>query len=213
MQDAAVFWDKVSAKYARQPIADEDAYRLTLDKTKGYLKQDDRVLEVGCGTGSTALLLAGHVGHITASDISGKMIEIGNAKAEKQNITNTTFLKADVYDDKLAQETYDAVLAHNILHLLEDAPAAIQKIHKLVKPGGLFISKTVCTFGSGTPFKWRLLKLILPIMQWLGKAPFVNFMPAEEWEKLMQDAGFTLVESGNYPSTAMSRYIVARKDQ
>lgn len=211
MRDAAAFWDKVSEKYAKAPISDEAAYELTLHKTRGYLGENDRVLEVGCGTGSTALLLAADVGEIIASDISGKMLEIGRTNAKKAAIANISFLQVDVTGDGLEAEPFDAALAFNILHLLEDAPAALSKIGSLLKPGGLFISKTVSQFGPETPLKWRLLKLILPLMQMIGKAPFVNFMTVSELEALIVGAGFEIVESGNYPETHMSRYIVARK--
>jgi len=207
MQDAAVFWDKASAKYAKAPISDEEAYLNTLNKTRGYLTADDRILEVGCGTGSTALLLAENVREITASDFSGKMIEIGQSKAKSEGITNVNFIQADVLDSSFNAEPYDAVLALNMLHLLEDVPAAVQTIKKRLKPGGLFISKTVCNL----PLKWRIMKLILPLLQMLGKAPYVNFMSAQKWEDIIESCGFEIVESGNYPKNAMSRYIVARK--
>lgn len=211
MQDTAAFWDKISEKYAKTPISNEEAYQLTLNKTRGYLKQDDLVLEVGCGTGSTALLLAGDVRQIVASDYSDKMLDVGRRNAQAQNIGNVKFVQADVCDAVLAGESYDAVLAHNILHLLEDIPAAISTIHERLKPGGFFISKTVCQFGAGAPLKWRLMKLILPLMQMIGKAPYVNFMTVQELEGLITDGGFRIVESGNYPKTHISRYIVAQK--
>ena len=81
MQNAARFWDKVAPKYAKSPIADMDAYTYTLERTRSYLSPDDTVLEVGCGTGSTALLLAGNVRHVTASDLSANMIEVGSEKS------------------------------------------------------------------------------------------------------------------------------------
>jgi len=207
MLDAAVFWDKTSAKYAQSPISDEKAYLTTLNKTRGYLSADDRILEVGCGTGSTALLLAENVREITATDVSGKMIEIGQGKAQAEGIKNVNFIQADVLDSSFNAEPYDAVLALNMLHLLEDVPAAVQTIKKRLKPGGLFISKTVCNL----PLKWRIMKLILPLVQLIGKAPYVNFMSAQEWENIIESGGFKIMESGNYPKTAMSRYIVARK--
>jgi len=211
MQDAAVFWDKISAKYAKSPISDEEAYLNTLNKTRAYLSAEDRILEVGCGTGSTALLLAENVREITASDLSGKMIDIGKGKALAQGITNVNFVQADVLDSSFNAEPYDAVLAHSLLHLLEDVPAAIQAIRSRLKPDGLFISKTVCSFEASTPLKWRIMKLVLPLAQLLGKAPYINFMSAREWEDIIESGGFKIVESGNYPKTAMSRYIVARK--
>jgi len=211
MQNTAAFWDKVSEKYAKRPIDDEAAYLMTLEKTRGYLGREDKVLEVGCGTGSTALLLAGNVKHITASDVSGKMIDIGKAKARAEGVSNIDFLQTDVLDAGFVTEPYDAILAHNLLHLLDDLDAALLTISRQLKPGGLFISKTVTSFGAATPFKWQLLKLLLPVMQFFGKAPYVNFMSVDELEGHMKSAGFEIVESGNYPKTHMSRYIVAKK--
>ena len=209
MQQTATFWDKAADKYAKSPIADIDAYNDTLGRTRTYLKTTDRVLEIGCGTGSTALLLAPDVDHIIASDISTRMIEIASRKAADQGVSNVTFTAADLFDSARDQGPYDAVLAFNLLHLVEDAPGAIRHIHGLLKPGGVFICKTVCQPGTGAPLKFRLIKLLLPLMQWLGKAPYVNFMTPTEFETLMTAQDFNIVESGDRPPP--SRYVVARK--
>lgn len=211
MKDAAKFWDGAAEKYSRDPIADMAAYEASLTRTKSYLIATDRVLELGCGTGSTALLLAPGVARITGSDLSTNMIAIAKRKATDAGIANVDFRAADLFDPALADGPYDAVLALNLLHLVEDTPGAMARIGGLVKPGGLFISKTVCTFGAGIPFKLRLLLMILPLMQRLGKAPFVKFMQILELERHVTDAGFEILEAGNYPKAPPSRYIVARK--
>lgn len=211
MQNAAAFWDNAAGKYAKSPIADMDSYTYTLERTKSYLSPNDRILEVGCGTGSTALLLADQVQHITASDLSANMIAIGSKKAQDQSVSNVKFVTAGLGDSALEDGPYDAVLALNLLHLIEDMPAAIRQINKLLKPGGTFISKTVCKPGAGTPFKFRLLKMILPLMQWVGKAPYVNFMEIRELEETITSSGFKIIETGSYPAAPPSRYVVARK--
>lgn len=207
MQEAAKFWDGAAEKYAKSPIADEDSYRYTLERTQSYLSENDVVLELGCGTASTALLLAEHVKHITASDLSANMLAIGADKAKAQGVFNISFLNADVLEVQPKTNPYDAILALNILHLLEDIPAAIQHISTLLKPGGVFISKTVCLRGADTPFKYRLLKFILPIMQLFNKAPYVNLIEDKDLEDIISASGFEIVEAGNFPN----RYIVARK--
>ena len=209
MQNAAIFWDKVARKYAKSPIADMDAYTYTLERTRSYLSLNDTVLEVGCGTGSTALLLAGDVRHITASDLSANMIKVGLDNADKQGISNVKFVNAELFDSAIDGGPYDAVLALNLLHLMQDTSAAIRRINGLLKPGGTFISKTVCLPGAGMPLKFRLMKMILPLMQWLGKAPYVRFMEIAELEHIISSQGFKIIETGNYPPP--SRYIVARK--
>ncbi|HDO51288.1 MAG TPA: class I SAM-dependent methyltransferase [Rhizobiales bacterium] len=211
MQNAENFWDKIAAKYAKSPIADMDAYSYTLERTRSYLSPEDSVLEVGCGTGSTALLLAGDVRQITASDLSGNMIEAGSEKARDQGISNVKFVRAELFGSAIDNGPYDAVFALNVLHLLEDTPAAIGRINGLLKPGGTFISKTVCLQGSGAPFKFRIIKMILPLMQLIGKAPYVNFMKITELEEIISSGGFKIIETGNFPASPPSRYIVARK--
>lgn len=211
MQKSAKFWNAIAEKYAKSPIADMKSYTYTLDCTRSYLKPDDAVLELGCGTGSTALLLAPHVRRIVASDIAENMIEIAKKKAQDQGIANVEFVTAELFEVGAGPERYDAVLALNLLHLLEDVPAAITRIHGLVKPGGLFISKTICRFGPEVPLKLRLMKLVLPLMQMIGKAPFVQFMDIAELERIITMGGFEIVEAGNFPPSPPMRYIVARK--
>jgi ubiquinone/menaquinone biosynthesis C-methylase UbiE len=97
MPNAAKFWDKVANKYAATPIKDVQAYERTMDRTRTYLSKKDSVLEVGCGTGSTALLLAGSVNRITASDISSNMIDIARGKAKDQRVANVRFIQSDLF--------------------------------------------------------------------------------------------------------------------
>ncbi len=211
MQKSAKFWNNIAEKYAKSPIADMASYTYTLERTRSYLKPEDSLLELGCGTGSTALLLAGNVRQITASDLSENMIRIGQKKARDQGIANVGFITADVFDEAVPAGPHDVVLALNLLHLLEDVPAAVNRINGLLKPGGLFISKTVCRFGAGVPLKLRLMKLVLPLMQMIGKAPFVQFMAIEELEGTITAGGFEIIEAGNFPASPPLRYIVARK--
>ena len=46
---------------------------------------------------------------------------------------------------------------------------------------------------------------------WVGKAPYVKFIKAYELEDQITSSGFEVLEADNYPVTALSRYIVARK--
>ena len=211
MKDQSIFWDKIAEKYARDPIADIDSYNYTLDRTRTYLSQSDHVLELGCGTGSTALQLANAVEQITASDIAANMIKIAKEKAVKDNVSNIDFVVGDVFDPANEKGPFDAVLAHNLLHLVEHLPEALNRINGLLKPGGYFISKTFCVDKAHLSAKIRAMRIMLPLMQMIGKAPFVAFMTSTEYEQHITKAGFKIVETANYPATEPRRYVVAQK--
>ena len=86
MDRSGKFWNKVAERYSKQPIADEAAYQKKLQITREYFQPDMEILEFGCGTGSTAIAHAPYVKHIQAIDISSKMIEIAQGKADAQNV-------------------------------------------------------------------------------------------------------------------------------
>src|SRR5206468_2653218 len=138
------FWDNIAERYSKQPIADEAAYQKKLQVTREYFRPDMEVLEIGCGTGSTAIVHAPYVKHIRAIDFSSKMVDIAQAKARVRNINNVTFERATIDELGGPERTLDAVLALSVLHLLGNKEEVIAKVHKMLKPGGIFVTSTAC---------------------------------------------------------------------
>lgn len=206
MKRSDTFWDSAADKYARRPIGNEAAYAQTLDRTRAYLSTDQHVLEIGCGTGTTALKLCPGVGHLTGTDISGRMIEIAQEKAQNQAVNNVTFAKQTIDDIATGSDRYDVVLGFNILHLLDQPEDAIAALHKVIKPGGMFITKTPC-LGE----RHGYLKPLIWVMQKLGKAPHVHFLNYARLENMIRTAGFEVIETGTYPASTGSRFIAAKR--
>ena len=200
------FWDRNAEKYSKSPIKNMPAYEQTMERVRAHLKPTDNVLEVGCGTASTALLLSPDVAHITASDVSPKMIEIGRGKAKKSGTKNIDFVVGTPFSDALTPGAYDAVMGFSFLHLVEDLPATLTRIHELLKPNGMLISKTVCLAEQT-----RLWGIPIALMRLLGYAPYVNLLTARDLERAIRDAGFEITETGFYPRKPPARFVVARK--
>lgn len=159
MSRAEKFWDKTANSYEKQAIKNKKAYNETLENTKKHLNINDIVFEFGCGTGTIALELADRVQEIYATDISSKMIEIAKRKAEESKIKNVKFARSTIFDETIKKESFDVILAFNVLHLLEDPHKVMQRINELLKTGGLFISGTVC-LAEKNKF-WSIVAFIL----------------------------------------------------
>ena len=204
----ARFWNRIARKYAADPIKDMDGYRRTLDRARHYLQPGDVVLELGCGTGTTALALAPHVSRMVASDVSDGMIAIAREKAAAQACHNAEFAVATPDRAPWPDGTFDAVLAFNLWHLVADRAAAFAQVHRLLGPGGLFVSKTPC-LAEMNP----LIRLAVPVMRLVGKAPYVDFFSAAALESEIERAGFAIVERARHGSGRKDPriFIVARK--
>lgn len=205
----ARFWDRTSRKYAKAAIADQAGYERTLDRTRALLGPDKRVLELGCGTGTTALRLAGEVRDYLATDISVAMIAIAEQKRVADPVPALAFRTTTA--ETLAQEParFDVVLGFNYLHLVRDVPGTLRCIHALLTSGGLFISKTPC-LGNMNP----LIRLVLlPAMRAIGKAPYVSVFAAAGLDREIRAAGFDIVATEDHSTkgTEARPYIVARK--
>lgn len=200
------FWNRRARNYAKKPVPDEAAYAQTLERIRAHLSPDARVLELGCGTGTTALHLAASAREILGTDYSTEMIAIATEKARVAGVNHVRFLACTLDDPGLPRESFDVVMAMNFLHLLDDIPARFRRIAELIRPGGLFISKTPCLGDHGLHFR-----LLLPVLRAFGAAPYVNLVTERSLRVGLPNAGFRLEETGMYPVKSRSFFVVARK--
>ena len=205
MNSSARFWDKIAKRYSKRPVADEAAYQKKLRVTRSYFQPDMEILEFGCGTGSTAIFHAPSVRHILAIDISPKMIEIARQKADQANVENVTFDESTIEDLSVADHSLDVVLGLSILHLLDDKEAAIAKVHRMLRPDGVFVTSTTC-IGDTMNF----FKLIIPIGMFLGLIPLIKVFTTDELVASLTDAGFTIDYQWT-PGKGNAVFIVAKK--
>ena len=202
---APAFWDRIAPKYARKPIADPAAYEAKLARVSALLCPTDRVLEIGCGTGSTALRLAPGVAHVTATDISSGMIQIAQSKLGPDAPGNVTFRQADAMDPATHQP-FDAICAFSLLHLVGDIPAVLARVRDQLKPGGLFISKTVCLKEASYP-----IRTMVHVLTAVGIAPRVTALGESDLIRHFRDADFEIQQTAHFSKGRMNPFIVARK--
>ncbi len=113
------------------------------------IKQDQTLLEIGCGTGEFTIASARLCRKVIAADVSIPMLEFARRKAERLDIKNIEFHNAGFLTYEHSGEPIDVVVSQLALHHLPDfwKMIALQRICALLKQGGRFYLKdTVYTF-------------------------------------------------------------------
>lgn len=206
---SSAFWNKIAEKYAARALDDPQAYEVWLARVLAHLKATDRVLEVGCGTGSTALRLAPHVQSFLAADFAPRMIEIAEEKRLAEGTDNLRFVCADPFSEELLPadgEPYDVVMAYSFLHLVKDPMQMVQHLADQLRPGGLLITKTVCLKHMSFVFV-----PLIGTMRLFGMAPPVKMVSGAELDEMMRSAGLQLVEERDFGKKVRHRFLIARK--
>jgi ubiquinone/menaquinone biosynthesis C-methylase UbiE len=201
------FWDKLAVKYSRQPISDPNAFERKIAITRSLLRPTDHILDIGCGTGSLSLRLAPFVAQAYGLDFSRAMVDIARDKARTLGVTNASFEVGIAGGGTPFQPaSLDGVTAYSLLHLVTERRALLEQVHRLLKPGGFFVSSTFCLGHTRIPYKQ-----LLPLLRLVGLAPTVAILSADNVQSEIRDAGFArvqLLDVGARPEVA---FIVAKK--
>ncbi|MBL6449558.1 class I SAM-dependent methyltransferase [Fulvivirga sp. 29W222] len=206
MDKSEKFWDKSANGYDKEEMKDKAGRMKILDSTKKYLQKKDDVLDFGCATGILANEIARDVHTVHGMDISSEMVRIAQNKANELNLKNVKYTHGTLFDDCYKPGTFDTILAVYMLHLMEDMPKVLNRIHSLLKPGGLFISVTPC-LGRKT-----FVGIALSLVSKIGLIPNLKTYNVNEVEDAIVNAGFSLVESECLNKAGKQYFIVGKKD-
>ena len=205
MKKSEWFWDWRARQYDKQAREDE-AYTWAVERFAKYLEADDTVLDYACGAGVVTYKIAADVKEVHGIDTSAGMIDLAKERAREREVANVHFARKTIFDEGLRRESYDLILAFNILHLLQDARKAVQRVSELLKPGGLVVSVTPCLGEAGV-----LLRTLLPLVSKLGILSYLRTFRISEVKDLVRDGGFQILESEVLEGTIPSSFVVARK--
>jgi 2-polyprenyl-3-methyl-5-hydroxy-6-metoxy-1,4-benzoquinol methylase len=210
MNKSEKFWDKQSNNLDKRSKKFDQTEIKTLENTKKYLNVGDIVLDYGCATGTMAFEIADNAKKIHGIDISPKMIDAARKIAAERKIENIDFAHSTIFDERYKKESFDVILAFNILHFLKDTQKVIKRINELLKPGGLIIYVTPC-LGEKKSLLNIFISLLVFLQTKLGMAPYIRFFRISEFEDLIANENFQIVETESLHSIAEQYFIVAKK--
>ncbi len=202
----ATFWDKRSEHYEDNTTKHDSLYEKTIDRTKSLLTNSDVVLDFACASGEMSLDIARHVQRVHGIDLSVKMIELANQKARDRQVDNINFDQIDAFDQRLVSNSFSAIIAFNIFHLLDDAAKVLARLNDLLAAGGLLVSQTPCLRERS----WFFRSLI-SLAQKLGLAPTIRSLTIAELESLVSNSNFEIFETKIWDEKNAVQWIVARK--
>ncbi len=183
-RSAAQSFDRTAADYDRLGDLGEN------DSIGSWLisvlpRAGGRALDLGCGTGRHAVLLAARFTHVDAVDLSLPMIEIARAKRSRPNVT---YQQADLLDTTGAGE-YDLVLSVMTLHHVPDLRAALAHVKGLLAPGGRLVLVDPYPAESAPHLSRRSLHRLIPLRPRLHAMAVLRLLanlarrgPAIAWE-------------------------------
>jgi len=202
-------WNRFAKRFEKSPVSDEGIYQEKLRITREYFTPESNVLEIGCGTGTTAVAHAPFVNHIDAMDVADKMLEFGREKAAQADVKNVTFIRADISSFAIPDKKYDVIMGHSILHLLDDKEMVIRKVFDMLKPGGFFISSTLVTVKK-RPILAAVMGAVLKIGKATGLLPLVRLFSVDELVQSITSAGFEINHNW-LPDKSDALFLVAKK--
>ena len=177
-----MFWDKVSGVYDLfENIYNKSVYQSTGESVAKYIKNTDRVLECACGTGAISIFIAPVCKELIVSDYSVGMLK--QAKKKLKNYDNIDYRRVDITDIEAEDNTFDVVVAGNVIHLLPDPQRAMNELTRVCKDGGRLVIPTYINGDEGTN------KLAVKFLEKLG-ASFKCQFDAESYEKFFEDMGY-----------------------
>ena len=181
-----MFWNKISPVYdIFENVYNRKVYKGTGIKVAEFIDESDNVLECACGTGAITEEIAKKAQKVLATDFAEGMLKRASRKCRKYG--NVSFRQEDITDIKSADNSFNKVVAGNVIHLLPEPGKALNELLRVVKPGGKVIIPTYINMSkSSSGFAVKFIEK-------LG-AEFKRQFDIDSYRRFFEDMGYNDVE-------------------
>jgi arsenite methyltransferase len=149
------------------------------------LKPGQVVLDLGSGGGIDVLLSAkrvGPTGKVYGLDMTDQMLELANENKRRAGVENVEFLKGDIEQIPLPDESVDVIISNCVINLSADKRKVLSEAFRVLKPGGKFAVSDVVVRGFVPEEVRNSMEL------WIGCV--AGALEEQEFLRLLRDAGF-----------------------
>ena len=149
------------------------------------LNPGDVVLDLGSGGGIDVLLSArrvGPTGKVYGLDMTDEMLALARANAAKAGAENVEFLKGEIENIPLPDNSVDVIISNCVINLSGDKRKVLQEAFRVLKPGGRFAVSDVVVRGELPPAVRKSMEL------WVGCV--AGALEEQEFKSLLTEVGF-----------------------
>ncbi|MFN0100250.1 MAG: arsenite methyltransferase [Gemmatimonadaceae bacterium] len=149
------------------------------------LAEGETVLDLGSGGGIDVLLSAqrvGPTGHVYGLDMTDQMLNLARKNAEAAGVKNVTFLKGQIEQIPLPDDSVDVIISNCVINLAVDKSQVIREAFRVLKPGGRFAVSDVVVRGEVPADVRTSMEL------WVGC--IAGALEEKEFVRLLDAAGF-----------------------
>jgi len=153
------------------------------------LHEGETVLDLGSGGGIDVLLSARRVGPSGKAyglDMTEEMLAMANENKRKSGLTNVEFLKGEIENIPLPDNTVDVIISNCVINLSADKDRVLREAFRVLKPGGRFAVSDVVTRGEILP------EIRQSVLAWVGC--IAGALEESEYRSKLAAAGFEAIE-------------------
>ncbi len=153
------------------------------------LNPGETVLDLGSGGGIDVLLSAkrvGPTGKAYGLDMTDEMLALANQNKERAGATNVEFLKGDIENIPLPDNSVDVIISNCVINLSADKARVLREAYRVLKPGGRFAVSDVVVRGEVPEPIRKNMEL------WIGCV--AGALEELEFKHLLAEAGFTDID-------------------
>jgi SAM-dependent methyltransferase len=146
----AIFTDDYTELKGYNPDADL-GLGCGLPTEHANISAGDTVLDLGSGAGNDCFVarsIVGESGWVIGLDFAPNMLKKARENAQNLGFTNVEFIKGDIEEMPIADQTVDVIVSNCVLNLVPEKPAAFHQMHRVLKPEGHFCVSDIVLKGE-----------------------------------------------------------------
>lgn len=196
------YWDQVTPGYDQSMSLIGQAMPQMVALVEAATPDDARVLEVAAGTGLVTRALARRAREVIATDYAPAMVEALAERVRAERLDAVRVEVADLYALAYEPQSFDVVVAANVLHLVPELDAAIDALAAMARPGGKLILPTFC---HDQTWRSRAVSRLMGLVGFPGQRRFA----LDSLQRALEARGLRVVSAQLVPGALPIGYVEA----